>query len=77
VKWALYALGTFVALIALVFVIGSSLAKQHEATRAARFHQPPETIWGVITDYSKFTTTMEDYLKALGQKFNEKTAIEE
>ena len=37
-KWALYALGTFVALIALVFVIGSSLAKQHEATRAARFH---------------------------------------
>ena len=53
-KWALYALGTFVALIALVFLIGSFLAEQHTATRVARFHQSPETIWGVITDYSKF-----------------------
>jgi Polyketide cyclase / dehydrase and lipid transport len=53
-KWALYALGTFVALIVLVFLIGSLLAQQHTATRAARFHQSPETIWGVITDYSKF-----------------------
>jgi uncharacterized protein YndB with AHSA1/START domain len=53
-KWALYALGTFVALIVLVFLIGSSLAEQHAATRVARFHQSPETIWGVITDYSRF-----------------------
>ena len=53
-KWALYALGLFVALIVLVFLIGSSLAGHHTATRAARFHQSPETIWGVITDYSKF-----------------------
>jgi hypothetical protein len=48
-KWALYALGIFVALIGLVFLTGSLLAKQHTATRAARFHQSPETIWGVIT----------------------------
>jgi hypothetical protein len=54
VKWALYALGLFVALIVLVFLIGSSLAEQHAATRVARFHQSPETIWGVITDYSRF-----------------------
>ena len=53
-KWALYLLGIFVALIGLVFLTGSLLAKQHTATRAARFHQSPETIWGVITDYSRF-----------------------
>ena len=53
-KWALYALGSFAALIVLVFLIGSFLATQHTATRAARFHQSPETIWGVITDYSNF-----------------------
>jgi uncharacterized protein YndB with AHSA1/START domain len=59
-KWALYALGTLVALIALVFLIGSLLASRHTATRAARFHQSPETIWGVITDYARFPEWRKD-----------------
>ena len=53
-KWALWTLGIIVALIATVLLIGSLLPKQHSATRAASFHQPPETIWSAITDYSKF-----------------------
>lgn len=53
-KWALRALGIVVALIATVLLIGSLLPKQHTATRAARFRQPPETVWRAITDYSKF-----------------------
>ncbi len=43
-----------VALVGLIAIIGSLLPKQHTATRAARFHQPPEAIWSAITDYSKF-----------------------
>ncbi|HXN71878.1 MAG TPA: SRPBCC family protein [Candidatus Acidoferrales bacterium] len=53
-KWALRVLGVVAALIAAIFLIGSSLPKQHTATRAARFHQRPEAIWSAITDYSKF-----------------------
>ena len=43
-----------VALVGLIAIIGSLLPKQHTATRAARFHQPPEAIWSAVTDYSKF-----------------------
>jgi uncharacterized protein YndB with AHSA1/START domain len=43
-----------VAVVGAIAVIGSLLPKQHTATRAARFHQPPEAIWSAITDYSKF-----------------------
>jgi uncharacterized protein YndB with AHSA1/START domain len=43
-----------VALVGVVAIIGSLLPKEHTATRAARFHQPPEAIWSAITDYSKF-----------------------
>jgi uncharacterized protein YndB with AHSA1/START domain len=42
------------ALAGMVAIIGTSLPEQHTATRAARFHQPPEAIWSAITDYSKF-----------------------
>jgi uncharacterized protein YndB with AHSA1/START domain len=44
-----------VALVGIVAIIGSLLPKQHTATRAARFRQPPEAIWSAITDYSKFS----------------------
>jgi uncharacterized protein YndB with AHSA1/START domain len=53
-KWALRALGIIAALIAAILLTGSLLPKQHTATRAARFHQPPEAIWSAIADYSKF-----------------------
>ena len=53
-RWALWALGIIVALIATVLLIGSLLPKQHSATRASSFHRPPDAIWSAITDYSKF-----------------------
>jgi uncharacterized protein YndB with AHSA1/START domain len=53
-KWFLWALGIIVALIAAMFLTGSLLPMQHTATRAARFHQPPQAIWSVITNYPKF-----------------------
>jgi uncharacterized protein YndB with AHSA1/START domain len=54
-RWALVVLGILVGLVIVVVVIGELLPKNHSATRAANFHQSPEAIWSVITDYAKFS----------------------
>ncbi len=53
-KWILVVLGILVAVLALVALVGALLPKEHVASRAARFRQPPESIWQAITDYEKF-----------------------
>jgi len=53
-KWALYIVGGLVALVAIVWLIGAMLPRDHVATRLARFKQPPETIWAAITDSAAF-----------------------
>lgn len=53
-KYILVALGVIVAVVLIVVVVGALLPKQHHATRAARFHQPPETIWAATTNYQEF-----------------------
>lgn len=49
-KWALYIAGGLVGLVALVWVIGTMLPRDHVATRMARYHQPPQAVWKAITD---------------------------
>jgi len=49
-KWLLIILGVLVALAALVWLIGTTLPKDHVATLMARYNQPPEKIWEAITD---------------------------
>ncbi len=49
-KWILIVLGILVGLVALMWLIGAMLPKEHVATRMARFNQPPEKIWEAITD---------------------------
>jgi uncharacterized protein YndB with AHSA1/START domain len=53
-KYALIVLGTLLALILIVVVVGALLPKRHHATRSARFHQPPEVIWTALTNYQEF-----------------------
>lgn len=53
-KYVLIVLGALVALILIMVVVGALLPKQHYATRSARFHQPPEVIWTVLTNYQEF-----------------------
>jgi uncharacterized protein YndB with AHSA1/START domain len=53
-RWLLAVLAIIVALVLIVVLVGELLPKNHSATRAARFRQPPDAIWTVITDYSKF-----------------------
>jgi uncharacterized protein YndB with AHSA1/START domain len=53
-RWLLAVLAIIVALVLIVVLVGELLPKNHSATRAARFLQPPDAIWTAITDYSKF-----------------------
>ncbi len=59
-KWILIALGILVGLAALVTLVGALLPKGHEATRTARFRQPPEAVWQVITDFQASSSWRTD-----------------
>lgn len=59
-KWVLLIAGIIVALIVAVAGIGATLPKKHKATRAARFHQPPEAVWQAITDIGAFPAWRTD-----------------
>jgi uncharacterized protein YndB with AHSA1/START domain len=53
-KWLWFILGGIVVLVALMWMVGSLLPREHVATRSARFKQPPEEIWLAITNYKEF-----------------------
>jgi uncharacterized protein YndB with AHSA1/START domain len=49
-----------VLMILVVVATGAFLPQQHISTRAAQFHQPPDAIWQVITDYAKYPEWRKD-----------------
>jgi len=49
-KWVLWIFLVLAGILVIITVIGWLLPKAHTVTRAARFRQPPETIWKAITD---------------------------
>lgn len=49
-KWVLLAVGVLAGLVAVMWVVGSMLPKEHVATRMARYSQPPEKIWEALTN---------------------------
>lgn len=53
-KWLWIALAVLAGLVVIVAGIGALLPQKHVATRAARFHQPPDAIWAAITDIAAF-----------------------
>jgi uncharacterized protein YndB with AHSA1/START domain len=61
IRAGIFVLVALLVLIILVVVaIGAFLPQQHTSTRAAQFHQPPDAIWQVITDYAKFPSWRKD-----------------
>jgi hypothetical protein len=48
-----FALG-LLALVILTWAVGALLPRTHMASRAARFAQPPEAVWQVVSDLSGF-----------------------
>jgi uncharacterized protein YndB with AHSA1/START domain len=49
---AVLVVGGLVVLVGLVAAIGAALPRGHVATRTASFRQPPEAIFGAITDFT-------------------------
>ena len=50
----LIVLGALAALVAAVVAIGMTLPQNHTAARTAHLSAPPETVWALITDVSRF-----------------------
>jgi hypothetical protein len=64
IRAVIFVIVALLVLIVLVVVpIGAFLPQQHIATRAARFHQSPDAIWQVTTDYEKFPAWRKDVLR--------------
>lgn len=53
-KWLLIILGLLAGIVALAWMIGAMLPRDHVATRMARFSRPPEAIWQAITQSEAF-----------------------
>ena len=54
-KWVLIILGILVGFVALAWLVGAMLPKEHVATRMARYKQPPEKIWEAISNVEGMT----------------------
>jgi uncharacterized protein YndB with AHSA1/START domain len=49
-KWILWGFLVAVGVVVVIVVIGWLLPRDHVASRAGRYHQPPQAIWTAITD---------------------------
>jgi len=56
----LIVLGILAALVAAVFAIGMSLPQNHTASRTARLSAPPDTVWGLITNFNGYPEWRSD-----------------
>jgi uncharacterized protein YndB with AHSA1/START domain len=63
-KWVLIVLGVLLGLVAVMWVVGAMLPKEHVASRMARYRQPPEAIWQAITSVEEMPRWRSD-LKAI------------
>jgi uncharacterized protein YndB with AHSA1/START domain len=52
-RWIAIVIGLLLAIVLLIVVIGALLPKGHVAARRARFAQPPERIFAIITDFAQ------------------------
>jgi uncharacterized protein YndB with AHSA1/START domain len=59
-KWALIVVGTLVAVVVLVVVIGALLPRDHVAAMSARIAGAPDAVWRTITDPGAFPTWRKD-----------------
>ncbi len=50
----LIVLGILAALIGVVLAVGMTLPQNHTASRTTRLSAPPETVWALVTEYTKY-----------------------
>ena len=59
-KVILIIVGILVGLVALMWIIGALLPKEHVASRMASYKQPPEKIWEAITNAEAMPSWRKD-----------------
>ena len=59
-KWVLIGLGSLLAVVLLVTLIGFLLPKSHIASVAKHYDAPPATVWSLITERDRFPTWRSD-----------------
>jgi hypothetical protein len=59
-RWIAIIVGALLFIVLLIVVIGALLPKGHVAARRARFAQPPERIFAIITDFALTPTWRTD-----------------
>lgn len=52
-KWALIIVGSPIALIVVIALVGLALPQSHVASRQVRLNQPPAAVWAVITNVAE------------------------
>jgi uncharacterized protein YndB with AHSA1/START domain len=52
-----------VVLIGAVLMIGTLLPREHVAARSARFQEPPEVLWGALTNFAAIPTWLPEFQK--------------
>jgi uncharacterized protein YndB with AHSA1/START domain len=53
-KWVLTIVGVVAAVIAVIAATGFALPQSHVASRSAELSAPPEKIWALVTDPSRY-----------------------
>ena len=51
-RWLILVLALLVALAIAVFIVGAMLPADHVAIGSIVIHQPPESVWQIITDHA-------------------------
>ena len=55
-RWVIYAGLAIAILVALVVIVGAMLPRQHTASRTARVALPPDALYALLADVSRYTT---------------------
>ena len=53
-RWILYIVAALVLLALVVVIVGAMLPRQHSASRTVRIGLPPEALYAVLSDVSKY-----------------------
>ena len=53
-RWALYVVIAVALLALIVVIVGAMLPRQHSASRTARIAMPPEALYALLTDVSRY-----------------------
>jgi uncharacterized protein YndB with AHSA1/START domain len=59
-KWILLTLGSLIAFVAIVAIIGWILPEGHTASRTVRFGKPPDVVWQALTDFRSMPSWRAD-----------------